>query len=77
MAAGRPEALQAIYGGSSAEMVRTTLRALGASYLYVGPVERTQYGLTPSVERSLFDQFERVYPEDPLVESDVHIYRVR
>jgi uncharacterized membrane protein len=33
--------------------------------LYVGPAERAQSGLTPSVERSLFDQFERVYPEDP------------
>jgi hypothetical protein len=52
------------------------LRLLGASYLYVGPSERAQYGLTPAVERALFAQLELVYPINNPDQGDVRIYRV-
>ncbi|MFO7631659.1 MAG: DUF2298 domain-containing protein [Caldilinea sp.] len=72
MAAGRPEALRSIYGGSSPAEVASILKSFGAAYLYVGPSERAQYGLTPPVERVLFGQMEVVYEQ-----GDVRIYRVR
>jgi YYY domain-containing protein len=76
MAAGRPEALRSIYGGTSPTEVVRILQSLGASYLYVGPSERAQYGLTPAVERALFAQLELVYPVDNPEQGDVRIYRV-
>ena len=71
MAAGRPEALKAIYGGTTPGQLPFILASLNASYVYVGPSERSQYGLTPAAERSLFAQLEMVYDN-----SDVRIYRV-
>jgi uncharacterized membrane protein len=76
MAAGRPEALRSIYGGTSPAEVVRILQSLGASYLYVGPTERAQYGLTLAVERALFSQLELVYPVDNPEQGDVRIYRV-
>ena len=76
MAAGRPEALRSIYGGTSPTEVVRILQSLGASYLYVGPSERAQYGLTPAVERALFAQLELVYPTENPEQGDVRIYRV-
>jgi YYY domain-containing protein len=76
MAAGRPEALRSIYGGTSPSEVVRILQSLGASYLYVGPSERAQYGLTPAVERALFAQLELVYPAENPEQGDVRIYRV-
>ena len=70
MAAGRPEALKAVYGGTTPEQLPAILAALGASYVYVGPYERSQYGLSPAAERSLFAQLELVYDN-----NDVRIYR--
>ncbi len=71
MAAGRPEALKAVYGGTTPAQLPAILAALDAGYVYVGPYERSQYGLTPAAERSLFAQLELVYDN-----SDVRIYRV-
>ncbi len=71
MAAGRPEALKAIYGGTTPGQLLSILADLNASYIYVGPSERSQYGLTPAAERSLFAQLELVYEN-----RDVRIYRV-
>ncbi|MFN3979808.1 MAG: DUF2298 domain-containing protein, partial [Caldilinea sp.] len=76
MAAGRPEALRSIYGGTSPAEVVRILQSLGASYLYVGPAERAQYGLTPAVERALFAHLELVYPVENPEQGDVRIYRV-
>jgi len=76
MAAGRPEALRSIYGGTSPAEVVQILQSLDASYLYVGPSERAQYGLTPAVERALFSQLELVYPAANPEQGDVRIYRV-
>lgn len=72
MAAGRPEALQAIYGAATPEQRARVLEELGADYVYVGPQERTQYNLSPTTERALFAQQEVVYEN-----GDVRIYRVR
>jgi len=72
MAAGRPEALQAIYGGAMPDQLARILAELGADYVYVGPQERAQYNLSPAVERALFAQLEVVYEN-----GDVRIYRVR
>lgn len=76
MAAGRPESLRSIYGGTSPAEVVRILQSLNASYLYVGPAERAQYGLTPAVERSLFAHLELVYPVENPEQGDVRIYRV-
>lgn len=72
MAAGRSEALQAIYGGAAPEQRARILEELGADYVYVGPQERAQYNLSPTIERVLFAQLELVYEN-----GDVRIYRVR
>jgi len=72
MAAGRPEALQAIYGGATPEQRARVLEEFGADYIYIGPQERSQYNLSPTTERALFAQLELVYEN-----GDVRIYRVR
>jgi len=72
MAAGRPEALRGIYGGATPDQLTTILAGLGASYVYVGPQERTQYGLTLATEQVLFAGLELVYEN-----GDVRIYRVK
>ena len=72
MAAGRPEALRAIYGDATPEQRARILEELGADYVYVGPQERAQYNLSPTTERVLFAQLELVYED-----GDVRIYRVR
>lgn len=76
MAAGRPEALQAIYGGSSPDEVLRLLKTFNASYLYVGPWERAQYGLSPAVERVLYARLELVYEDGTSPDTMVRIYRV-
>lgn len=76
MAAGRPEALQAIYGGSSSDEVLRLLKMFGASYLYVGPSERAQYGLSSTVERALYARLELVYEDGVSADTMVRIYRV-
>lgn len=72
MAAGRPEALQAIYGAATPEQRARVLEEFGADYVYVGPQERAQYNLSPIMEQALFAQLELVYEN-----GDVRIYRVR
>ena len=72
MAAGRPEALRAIYGGATLDQLARILAEFGVDYVYVGPQERTQYNLSPATERALFAQLELVYDN-----GDVRIYRVR
>ncbi|BAM01079.1 MULTISPECIES: DUF2298 domain-containing protein [Caldilinea] len=76
MAAGRPEALQAIYGGSSPDEALRLLKTFGASYLYVGPWERAQYGLSPTAERMLYARLELVYEDGASPDTMVRIYRV-
>lgn len=72
MAAGRPEALRALYGGATPDQLPAILAELKADYVYVGPQERQQYGLTPMAERTLFADLELAYES-----GDVRIYRVR
>jgi len=72
MAAGRPEALRAIYGGATPEQMAAILEEFDVAYIYVGPQERTQYELTPVAEQALFGRMEVVYANE-----NVRIYRVR
>jgi YYY domain-containing protein len=72
MAAGRPEALRAIYGGATPDQVAAILEKFDVAYIYVGPQERTQYELTPVAEQALFGRMEVVYANE-----NVRIYRVQ
>ncbi|MCS6827326.1 MAG: DUF2298 domain-containing protein [Caldilinea sp.] len=76
MAAGRPEALQAIYGGASPDEALRLLKTFGANYLYVGPSERAQYGLSPAVEQTLYARLELVYEDGASPDTMVRIYRL-
>jgi YYY domain-containing protein len=72
MADGRAQALEIIYRGGSAEQLALLIETWGIDYIYVGPSERAQYGVTPTVE-ALLRQV-----TDPVFESgDVRIYRAR
>ncbi len=72
MAAGRPQALTLIYRDASEQELRELLDTWGIDYVYVGPLERSQYGVTPLSEF----RFDRTM--DLVFESgDVRIYRTR
>jgi len=72
MAAGRPEALQSIYGSGSPEQLIQTLTQWDVDYVYVGPTEREQYGVTPRNELTLRSVMDLVFEN-----GDVRIYRRR
>jgi len=72
MAAGRPEALQTIYGGSSGPELIDTLEQWDVDYVYVGPTEREQYGVNARSELALQSAMDLVFEE-----GDVRIYRRR
>jgi uncharacterized membrane protein len=72
MSEGRAQALDTIYRGGTPEQLAEIFGRWGIDYVYVGPAERAQYGVTPTVE-ALLRQV-----ADPVFESgDVRIYRVR
>jgi uncharacterized membrane protein len=72
MAEGRAQALEIIYRGGTPEQLAQLIQTWGIDYIYVGPTERAQYGVTPNVE-ALLRQV-----ADPVFESgDVRIYRAR
>jgi YYY domain-containing protein len=72
MAEGRAEALETIYRGGTAEQLRQHIDAWGIDYIYVGPAERMQYGITPAVEALLRQVTDQVFES-----GDVRIYRAR
>jgi len=72
MAAGRPEALQSIYGSGSSEQLIQTLTQWNVDYVYVGPTERDQYGVTSRNELTLGTAMDLVFEN-----GDVRIYRRR
>jgi uncharacterized membrane protein len=72
MAAGRPEALEAIYASGLASQVAAMLDAWAIDYVYIGPSERWQYGITPASEAAIAEEMDLVFED-----GDVRIYRRR
>ena len=72
MADGRAQALEIIYRGSTVEQLRELIDTWGIDYIYVGPAERAQYGVTPAVEALLRRVADQVFES-----GDVRIYRAR
>ena len=66
----RAEDVRSIYTGSDAALLQDLLDKYDVTYMYVGRLERAQYGLG---ETSILDEF-----MDPVfVEGDITIYKVR
>ena len=72
MADGRAQALEIIYRGSTVDQLRELINTWGIDYIYVGPSERAQYGVTPAVEAQLRQLADQVFES-----GDVRIYRTR
>jgi YYY domain-containing protein len=72
MAAGRPELVETIYRTGSPQIIQDLLRQANISYVYVGPVEREQYGISPAVEARLQEAMDLAFAE-----GNIHIYRRR
>ena len=72
MAGGRSEALDQIYRSGSADQIKQALARWDIDYVYVGPSERSQYGMTPLSEERLAQVMSLVFAE-----GDVHIYQRR
>lgn len=72
MADGRAQALELIYRGGTAEQLQQIFTRWGIDYIYVGPAERAQYGVTAAVEALLRQVADLVFES-----GDVRIYRVR
>lgn len=53
MAQGRAEALETIYRSLSPDEIAGVLATWNIEYVYVGPTERSQYGMTEQSERAL------------------------
>ena len=72
MAAGRPQALEQLYRDAPAADLRQLADQWDIDYLYLGPAERNQYGVTPFHQARLDQVFDRVFQD-----GDVAIYRTR
>ena len=72
MAAGRPEAIDLIYRSGSPIQVDEALAAWGIDYVYLGPAERGQYGVSPAREEMLAQLMEVVFQA-----GDVRVYQRR
>lgn len=72
MAAGRAEAIEAVYRGADADALARTLSDWHIDYVFVGPSERRRFGLGPEREALLGHVMERVFSR-----GDVRLYRRR
>ncbi len=72
MAAGRPEALDAIYRSARANELEALLARWGIDYVVVGRIERERYRMTPQAIARFAQVMDLVYDQD-----DVQIYRRR
>jgi uncharacterized membrane protein len=72
MAAGRPEMVEAIYRSASPQTIQELLSQADIRYVYVGPVEREQYGISPAVEARLEQVMDLAFAE-----GNIRIYRRR
>jgi len=72
MAAGRPQALELLYRDAPPADLRQLADQWGIDYLYLGPAERNEYGITPFHQARLDQVFDRVFED-----GEVVIYRTR
>lgn len=72
MAAGRDQALDTIYRGAPVAQIRQALETWQIDYVYVGPVERNRYEISPQAERNLAEAANLVFEA-----GDVRIYQRR
>jgi len=72
MAQGRPEVLELIYSRGSTDEVIQALAQWQIDYVYVGPTERGQYGMTSLAKERLTAAMDLVFEQ-----GDVRIYRRR
>jgi uncharacterized membrane protein len=72
LAAGREQALARIYAPANREELTATLATWGVAYVYLGPEERTRYGVTAAHEAILAAAMEPVFEN-----STVRIFRTR
>lgn len=72
MAQGRKEALDLIYRSGSTTQVAQVLAEWDIDYVYVGPTERAQYGMTPLAEERLQQVMDLVFEA-----GDVRIFQRR
>ncbi len=72
MAAGRPEAIQAIYRTAAPGEIRVLLEEWDIDYVVVGPAERERYELTPADLARLDQAMDRVWEQ-----GDFRLYRRR
>ena len=70
LAAGRPEALQTVYLASDRDQLDSVLRRFDIRYVYLGPHERTAYGIAREQEEILDGLMEVVFQQ-----GTVKIYR--
>ena len=64
MSVGRVELLERIYSTARPEEIRQLLDQWNVEYVYVGPAERLQYGITPRSEERLAEAMEVVFNGD-------------
>jgi YYY domain-containing protein len=72
MAADRPQAIEAIYQSGTSATIAQLIDQWGIDYVYVGPIERAEYGVTPQVEQRLRQVMDLVFES-----GEVRIYRAR
>lgn len=72
MAQGRVEALATLYHSLSPDEITQILQTWQIDYVYVGPTERSQYGITAQSERALALATDLAFEE-----GDVRIYQRR
>jgi uncharacterized membrane protein len=72
MAGDRGRALEVIYGSATGAGLLALLSASNIDYLYVGPVERSQYKITPHREQQLDEAMRVVFQS-----GAIRIYRRR
>jgi YYY domain-containing protein len=72
MATGRAEALDLIYRSGGPEQIVEALARWGIDYVYIGPSERSQYGMTSLSDERLAQVMDLVFEQD-----NVRIYQRR
>ena len=64
LVSGRPEALERIYRTATAEELPALLDEWGVDYVYVGPLERSKYGVSDAALSRLDAALTKVYDQD-------------